>query len=104
MGREGKNDVIIPELVCSKYHLKFSYDIGRLCYTCVDLGSRNGTILDGQRMSNTKQESDPITIAHGSVSLNLISNYFCMEQNNRSFPKKITDSSNWTNETALPCP
>lgn len=68
MGREGKHDVIIPDILCSKYHLKFDYDIKQQSYTCVDLGSRNGTILNGQRMSNSKQESGPTKLDHGSVS------------------------------------
>lgn len=70
MGREGNHDVIIPDILCSKYHLKFDYDIKQQSYTCVDLGSRNGTILNGQRMSNSKQESDPTKLDHGSVSGN----------------------------------
>lgn len=68
LGREGDHDVIIPDLVCSKFHLTFTYDIKLQSYTCVDLGSRNGTILNGQRMSNSKQESEALKLDHGSVS------------------------------------
>ncbi|XP_055916575.1 angiogenic factor with G patch and FHA domains 1 isoform X2 [Eupeodes corollae] len=67
LGREGDHDVIIPDLNVSKFHLKFTYDEKREVYTCVDLGSRNGTILNGKRMSSSKQESDPIDLVHGSV-------------------------------------
>lgn len=67
MGREGKHDVIIPDINCSKYHLKFVYDEAQNGYTVVDLGSRNGTFMNGKRMSNAKQESDPINLVHGTV-------------------------------------
>lgn len=67
MGREGNHDVIIPDINCSKYHLKFEYDANRSCYTCIDLGSRNGTLMNGKRMSNAKQESDPMKLLHGTV-------------------------------------
>lgn len=67
MGREGTHDVIIPDINCSKYHLKFEYDANRSCYTCIDLGSRNGTLMNGKRMSNAKQESDPMKLLHGTV-------------------------------------
>ncbi|XP_031626133.1 angiogenic factor with G patch and FHA domains 1 isoform X2 [Contarinia nasturtii] len=67
LGREGKHDVIIPDINCSKYHLKFIYDEAQSGYTVVDLGSRNGTFMNGKRMSNAKQESDPIELVHGTV-------------------------------------
>lgn len=67
LGREGSHDVIIPDINCSKYHLKFEYDGNRCGYTCIDLGSRNGTLMNGKRMSNAKQESEPMTLLHGAV-------------------------------------
>lgn len=67
LGREGNHDVIIPDINCSKYHLKFEYDAKRCYYTCIDLGSRNGTLMNGKRMSNAKQESDPMKLLHGTV-------------------------------------
>lgn len=67
LGREGKHDVIIPDINCSKYHMKFSYNEEENGYTCIDLGSRNGTFMNGKRMSNAKQESEPMKLAHGAV-------------------------------------
>lgn len=67
LGREGKHDVIIPDINCSKYHLKFTYDEDQCTYRCIDLGSRNGTFMNGKRMSNAKQESEPIKLVHGAV-------------------------------------
>lgn len=67
LGREGKHDVIIPDINCSKYHLKFVFDDKHNGYNCIDLGSRNGTLINGKRMSNAKQESEPMQVVHGSV-------------------------------------
>lgn len=67
LGREGKHDVIIPDINCSKYHLKFVYDENQMAYTCIDLGSRNGTFMNSKRMSNAKQESEPMKLLHGAV-------------------------------------
>lgn len=67
LGREGKHDVIIPDINCSKYHMKFTYDEIENGYTCIDLGSRNGTFMNGKRMSNAKQESEPMNLTHGTV-------------------------------------
>ncbi|XP_055530362.1 angiogenic factor with G patch and FHA domains 1 isoform X2 [Wyeomyia smithii] len=67
LGREGDHDVIIPDLNVSKYHLKFSYNEKQSIYQVIDLGSRNGTVLNGSRMSGTMQESAPFDIEHGNV-------------------------------------
>lgn len=67
LGREGNHDVIIPDINVSKYHLKFQYDEKDSIYKCIDLGSKNGTILNGKRMSSSLQESDQLDLVHGSV-------------------------------------
>ncbi|KAL5289387.1 AGGF1 family protein [Megaselia abdita] len=67
LGREGNHDVIIPDINVSKYHLKFQYDEKALIYKCIDLGSKNGTILNGKRMSSSLQESEEFDVVHGSV-------------------------------------
>lgn len=66
LGREGKHDVIIPDLNCSKYHLKFEYDMEKRLYFCTDVGSRNGTIMNGKRMSKTKETSGVQRLDHGT--------------------------------------
>lgn len=107
MGREGNHDVIIPDLVCSKFHLKFDYDIKQQFYTCIDLGSRNGTILNGQRMSNSKQESEAIKLDHGSVSLMKFLLFLfssCGFGTNKQIVLfQIVDYSNWTDQASLSC-
>lgn len=67
LGREGNHDVIIPDINVSKYHLKFQYDEKASIYKCIDLGSKNGTILNGKRMSSSLQESAEFELVHGSV-------------------------------------
>ncbi|XP_033156776.1 angiogenic factor with G patch and FHA domains 1 isoform X1 [Drosophila mauritiana] len=62
LGREGAHDVIIPDVNVSKCHLKFNYEHKLGIYQCLDLGSRNGTILNGSPMS-----SDAMDLVHGSV-------------------------------------
>ncbi|XP_015117994.1 angiogenic factor with G patch and FHA domains 1 isoform X2 [Diachasma alloeum] len=67
MGREGDHSVLIPDINISKHHAKFQYDETKKHYEVIDLGSRNGTILDGKRLSVAKQESEPFEISHGSI-------------------------------------
>ncbi|XP_063982347.1 angiogenic factor with G patch and FHA domains 1 isoform X2 [Diachasmimorpha longicaudata] len=67
MGREGDHAVVIPDINISKHHAKFQYDENKKHYEIVDLGSRNGTLLDGKRLSVAKQESEPFEISHGSI-------------------------------------
>lgn len=50
-----------------QFHLTFKYNTTLATYECVDLGSRNGTLLNGRRMSNAKQESEPLPIGHGAT-------------------------------------
>lgn len=59
--------MIVPDINCSKFHLKFVYEENQNSYTCTDLGSRNGTFMNGKRMSNAKQESEPKKLLHGTV-------------------------------------
>ncbi|KAH8238707.1 hypothetical protein KR038_006855 [Drosophila bunnanda] len=62
LGREGAHDVIIPDVNVSKTHLKFHYETKSGIYKCLDLGSRNGTILNGSPMAG-----DAMDLVHGSV-------------------------------------
>ncbi|CAH1394275.1 unnamed protein product [Nezara viridula] len=69
LGREGDHDVLIPDQLVSKMHCKFQYvKKGRLyIYELIDLGSKNGTYVNGKRLSESLVESLPATISHGSV-------------------------------------
>ncbi|XP_046464939.1 angiogenic factor with G patch and FHA domains 1 isoform X1 [Neodiprion pinetum] len=67
MGREGDHSVLIQDINISKQHARFQYDEINKRYEIIDLGSRNGTILNGKRLSVAKQESEPFEIVHGSI-------------------------------------
>ncbi|XP_046753869.1 angiogenic factor with G patch and FHA domains 1 isoform X2 [Diprion similis] len=67
MGREGDHSVLIQDINISKQHARFQYDEVNKRYEIIDLGSRNGTILNGKRLSVAKQESEPFEIVHGSI-------------------------------------
>lgn len=43
------------------------YNEEKKLYEIIDLGSRNGTLINGKRLSATKQESEPTEIIHGST-------------------------------------
>ncbi|KAF5274034.1 hypothetical protein FQR65_LT04432 [Abscondita terminalis] len=66
LGREGDHSILIPDINISKHHLKFKFDKNANAYTVTDLGSRNGTLLNGKRMSASKQESEDLKLTHGS--------------------------------------
>lgn len=63
---------IVLYCVPFQYHARISFvtkdeknEIGN--YTLTDLGSRNGTFVDGKRLSSALQESDPYPILHDST-------------------------------------
>ncbi|ENN71384.1 angiogenic factor with G patch and FHA domains 1-like isoform X1 [Dendroctonus ponderosae] len=66
IGREGNHSVLLPDINVSKHHLKLFYNEDTSTYSIVDLGSRNGTLLNGKRLASSKQESDPAEVPHGS--------------------------------------
>ncbi|KAG5325206.1 AGGF1 factor, partial [Pseudoatta argentina] len=67
LGREGDHSVLIPDINISKYHARFVYDEIKKQYQVIDSGSRNGTFINGKRLSVAKQESEPHEIMHGSI-------------------------------------
>ncbi|XP_053984071.1 angiogenic factor with G patch and FHA domains 1 isoform X3 [Hylaeus volcanicus] len=67
IGREGDHSVVIPDINVSKHHARFVYDEDKKVYQIIDSGSRNGTFLNGKRLSVAKQESAPCEVSHGSI-------------------------------------
>ncbi|XP_037961729.2 angiogenic factor with G patch and FHA domains 1 isoform X2 [Plutella xylostella] len=64
VGREGeKHAILLNEHNVSRNHLQISYDSRRRGYVATDLGSKNGTTLNGTRMS----ASQPMEVPHGST-------------------------------------
>lgn len=68
IGREGDHhSFVLKDLNVSKNHLGFEYDMLKKSYVATDLGSRNGTILNGHRMSESQEVSPVMVIPHGSI-------------------------------------
>lgn len=73
LGRLASNDIVVAEVSVSKVHASFSLDPGHDA-TIVDLGSRNGTTVNGKRIPPHKPWpitfGDPIVV--GGVAVVLI--------------------------------
>ena len=73
----GPNGIKIPELLISKNHAEISYNKRRKHFMIKDLGSRNGTLLNQERLSEPKETSPPFTLSHqhtltlGTTSLSI---------------------------------
>ena len=67
IGREGDHSVVVPDINISKHHARVVYNEDSKVYQIIDLGSRNGTFLNGKRLSAAKQESDYHEVSHGSI-------------------------------------
>ncbi|XP_063956229.1 angiogenic factor with G patch and FHA domains 1-like isoform X3 [Lytechinus pictus] len=66
IGREGSSHILlVPELGVSKTHAQMSYDTERRVYTITDLGSQNGTVLNGVPLTRkSRVKSDPQPLSH----------------------------------------
>lgn len=67
LGREGSHDVLIPDINISKQHLKFFYNHKKNYYECQDVGSRNGTLVNGEKLSESQKESARVPLLHDDV-------------------------------------
>ncbi|XP_061721183.1 angiogenic factor with G patch and FHA domains 1 isoform X1 [Cydia pomonella] len=68
VGREGSNHtILIEDYNVSRNHLDIKYDMTRRTYTVTDLGSKNGTTLNGVRISESQIVSEPVEVMHGST-------------------------------------
>jgi hypothetical protein len=63
IGRGNDSDIVLPERQVSRHHLKIHYRDSR--YLLEDLGSKNGTFLNGQQVHGVApiQDGDEIQIA-----------------------------------------
>ncbi|CAK1552909.1 unnamed protein product [Leptosia nina] len=68
VGREGDHHtILLRDQNVSRNHLEIKYDIDKQAYLAVDLGSKNGTTLNGVRMSASQETSSPLEVVHGST-------------------------------------
>ncbi|KAJ8717195.1 hypothetical protein PYW08_005594 [Mythimna loreyi] len=68
VGREGEqHTILLRDNNVSRNHLDIQFDPSRNLYTATDLGSKNGTVLNGTRMSESQVMSKPMEIVHGST-------------------------------------
>lgn len=68
VGREGEqHTILLRDNNVSRTHLDIQFDPSRNSYMAIDLGSKNGTILNGTRMSESQVMSKPKEIVHGST-------------------------------------
>ena len=67
IGRDGNHDVLLDDIACSKNHCKIEFDENQDKYFLTDIGSQNGTFIDGHRLSSAKKESIPKEIGHGTL-------------------------------------
>ena len=63
VGREDINDIALPDSEVSRRHARIVMEDG--VYTLEDLGSTNGTFIDGQRIQNPVQLRHGMTIDFG---------------------------------------
>ncbi len=64
IGRAEKATCHIHHASVSRRHLAVAWDTDRQCHAVVELGSRNGSRIDGQRIN---PESEPVPLSDGSV-------------------------------------
>jgi pSer/pThr/pTyr-binding forkhead associated (FHA) protein len=65
IGRGSSNDIVFDDSLVSSRHAKISYDGGR--YWIEDLGSTNGTAVNGQNISEKTPLNDGYLIKIGGI-------------------------------------
>jgi two-component system response regulator AtoC len=70
IGRALPADVVVDDMTISRQHARFTYRDG--CVEVEDLGSRNGTLVRGMRVSNAKLRSgDDVRLGGVAISIHL---------------------------------
>lgn len=55
IGRSSANSIVLEPPLISEVHARIFYDAGAGCYILEDMGSRNGTFLDGMRVARPER-------------------------------------------------
>ncbi|RAG80682.1 ABC transporter ATP-binding protein, partial [Streptacidiphilus pinicola] len=70
IGRASDNDLVVDDLVVSRYHAELLADSAAGSYEIVDLGSHNGTFVNGQRVGRAPVgPADVVGIGHSLFCL-----------------------------------
>jgi transcriptional regulator with PAS, ATPase and Fis domain len=80
IGKDPQNDIVITDDYISSYHCKIVQKDG--VFTLIDLGSTNGTLLNGQKVMQAQLQADNV-IDLGKASLT-----FCYQQDVRKVQPK----------------
>ena len=73
IGRTPDNDLVLADLTVSRYHAELRKSASGH-YEIADLGSHNGTFVNGQRISSaTLTEKDIVGIGHAAFRLAAVS-------------------------------
>ncbi|KAI5633771.1 g-patch domain-containing protein [Phthorimaea operculella] len=67
VGREGEHTILLRDANVSRNHLEIKYDMCKRMYTATDLGSKNGSFLNGVLMAESQVASLPMEVMHGSI-------------------------------------
>ena len=67
LGRDPSCDVVVDDDSCSRRHLLISVDLDGDCMTLQDLDSRNGTYLDGGKLTDVVFAPDESELRVGST-------------------------------------
>nr|WP_275436597.1 MULTISPECIES: FHA domain-containing protein [Helcobacillus] len=70
LGRGGDSDIILDDTGVSRHHLELRVDRGTM--TATDLGSTNGTYVNGERVTTPTPLPDGATIRIGRTRLSVI--------------------------------
>nr|CAG4646457.1 EOG090X0AIB [Macrothrix elegans] len=66
IGRLPECEVYLDDVNVSKNHARFGYNEEEKSFTIIDLGSRNGTFIHSERLSESKTISEEYILAHDS--------------------------------------
>jgi hypothetical protein len=67
IGRSEDNTVVLDDAACSRHHAQIRLESGR--YALVDLGSLNGTLVNGEQVTGSRDLRDGDVVTIGTTNL-----------------------------------